>query len=156
MSATPVQDGLVFCIACGNQLISTAVICPKCGTPRAYLDRTSSSISVQGSKSRRIAVWLAVFLSAWTWVYSFKRDAPKFAIAMALQLLGIVSTAITYLDISGSIPAWADTSNSRFLPWLWQESMFSSPWQVVLNGFIPAVIWIWAIVSASLKPKRFD
>ena len=69
----------MFCPACGNQVVHTAVICPSCGT------------ALGTPKDKSVAILLAVFLMAWTWVYTYKRDAVKFWIGGVLGLIGIAT-----------------------------------------------------------------
>lgn len=70
----------MFCPACGNQIVHTAAICPSCGTV------------VGTPKDKTVAVLLAVFLFAWTWVYTYKRDAVKFWIGGVLGLIGLATS----------------------------------------------------------------
>lgn len=79
----PVPTGK-FCGSCGAPLVATAVICPSCGT------------SVGALKSKTVAVLLAVFLSFWTWIYTYKKDAVKFWIGLVAGLgLGFLTMGIT-------------------------------------------------------------
>lgn len=93
MSAqTPIDSNAVFCSACGNKLVATAVICPKCGSPRA------GSVNVSGvrpPKSKTTAVVLAVFLSYWTWLYTYQKDTWKFWTGLGLGILGSILTFTT-------------------------------------------------------------
>lgn len=66
------------CAACGLPLIQMAVHCPRCGTPQGQ------------NKSKTAAVLLAVFLSFWTWLYTYKRDYAKFWVGMGLQIAGFI------------------------------------------------------------------
>jgi hypothetical protein len=64
-----------YCYACGNGVIATAVVCPKCGSP-------VGGIGAQGSppaaKSKTAAVLLAVFLGFWTYLFTYREDKNKF------------------------------------------------------------------------------
>jgi hypothetical protein len=62
--------------------MATATMCPTCGTP----------LSTPHSKGA--AVLLAIFLSFWTWVYTYKRDAAKFWWGLGLAVLGAITTVI--------------------------------------------------------------
>jgi hypothetical protein len=73
------------CKACGSRALVSAITCTRCGTP----------FSTPHSKGA--AILLAVFLSFWTWVYTYKRDAAKFWIGLVLGVLG----AFTALFIVG-------------------------------------------------------
>ncbi len=64
------------CPACRTPVWPTTSVCPRCGT----------FLSVPKDKS--VAVLLAVFLGAWTWVYTYKRDASKFWVGIVLTLVG--------------------------------------------------------------------
>jgi uncharacterized membrane protein YvbJ len=63
-----------FCSACGNGLIASAVVCPKCGSP-------ATGVATKGSREKSIAVIMAVFLSSWAYLYTYKYDANKFWIS---------------------------------------------------------------------------
>ena len=80
-----------FCPACGNGLIISAVICPKCGSPVA-------GVTTKGPKEKSTAIILAVFLSSWGYLYTYKYDAKKFWIstvgAFVPLFLSIVSIII--------------------------------------------------------------
>lgn len=63
-----------FCPACGNGLIASAVVCPKCGSP-------VTGVATNGSREKSIAIIMAVFLSSWSYLYTYKYDAKKFWIS---------------------------------------------------------------------------
>jgi len=63
-----------YCQTCGNPVVHTAVICPRCG----------SAVSSGGPRTKTTAVLLAVFLSFWTWLYTFKADSAKFWIGLGV------------------------------------------------------------------------
>ena len=50
------------CPGCKAELVITAIVCPKCGT------------AVGTPKDKSVAVLLAVFLTSWTWLYTYKRE----------------------------------------------------------------------------------
>jgi hypothetical protein len=62
--------------------MASAIVCPQCGTPQ------SSPHSKGG------AILLAVFLTFWTWVYTYKRDAWKFWTGLVLGFVGVVTAFI--------------------------------------------------------------
>ncbi len=74
--------------------MATATMCPTCGTP----------LSIPHSKGA--AVLLAIFLSFWTWVYTYKRDAAKFWWGLGLAILGGI-TAILLIGIVILFGVWA-------------------------------------------------
>jgi hypothetical protein len=71
--------GEVCCPSCGTIIESEAESCVHCG---AAVDRHI----VSAPKDRVVAILLAVFLSFWTWLYTYRRDAWKFWLGLALTL----------------------------------------------------------------------
>jgi len=63
-----------FCKNCGNAIDAKAEICIKCGA------------RVKESKSKTVAILLAIFLSFWTWVYTYKKDCSKFWIGLLISV----------------------------------------------------------------------
>jgi hypothetical protein len=97
----------MFCSKCGSQLAGAA-FCTNCGTqagvqvaPAAATQQTyqqappiypANYAIARPPKSRTTAIVLAVFLSCWTWVYTYRADKNKF-------WLGIVaSVVLTFLN----------------------------------------------------------
>jgi len=80
----PAAPGSKFCPACGTGIVATAAICPNCGT------------SVGQPKSKTTAILLAVFLTFWTWLYTYKKDAWKFWVGLVANILtlGIASIIV--------------------------------------------------------------
>lgn len=59
----PAQAGLVFCRQCGNQVLATAAICMKCGSPIGnFLSDSGNGNSNSPKKSRTAYVLLGIFL----------------------------------------------------------------------------------------------
>jgi hypothetical protein len=54
------------------------MVCPRCGT------------AMGSPRSKGAAVLLAVFLSFWTWIYTYKLDAGKFWGGLVLAVIGAV------------------------------------------------------------------
>jgi hypothetical protein len=69
-----------WCPACRSAVLVSATVCPTCGTPLA------------SPRSKGAAVLLAIFLTFWTWVYTYKRDAWKFWLGLILSIVGVVTT----------------------------------------------------------------
>ncbi len=74
-------NGLV-CPTCNAETVPSAILCVKCGTP------------LSSPRSKGVAVVLAVILSSTTWLYTYRRDATKFWVGFALNLIGIMLTGI--------------------------------------------------------------
>ena len=124
----------LFCKNCGNKLIGVPEICPNCGarpstgigfcqncgvavTPMTEIcvkcgARTAPS-SV-GGKSKTTAVLLAVFLSYWTWLYTYKKNAWKFWLNLGLVILsagfwGIVAWIWAIIDNATKPAEWFES-----------------------------------------------
>ena len=50
-------------------------------------------------KDKELAVILAVFLSFWTWAYSYNRDGTKFWIGLIVSFIGIFMLMLPTLAI---------------------------------------------------------
>ena len=72
-----------FCSACGSGLVATAVVCPSCGTSQRSAGRIKTFVT---PKSKTTAVVLAVFLSFWTWCYTYRKDPAKFWIGLGVSV----------------------------------------------------------------------
>ena len=70
------------CPACSNPTIGSAVMCVNCGTPLA------------ASRSKGIALILAVLGSFLTWLYTYRRDTTKFWIGFAASIVGIIASVV--------------------------------------------------------------
>jgi hypothetical protein len=120
-----------FCSACGNEVMSTAVICPKCGSPTP---KFRSGKSNQG-KSKSTAVILAVFFGPWSWLYTYQLNMVKFWISVGgmfgvwlLEMLLIVSLARSG---SGAIVGFL---------------------VIFVNYLYLSFCWIWSIIYNSIRP----
>jgi hypothetical protein len=90
-------------------VVSTASVCPHCGT------------AIGAPKSKGIAILLAVFLSFWTWVYTYRINKTKFWVGLGLSFVGGVLTIflVGFLIIFG-VWLWAlidaiSTSDQKYL-----------------------------------------
>jgi hypothetical protein len=114
----PFQAGGVaqYCATCGNGLVATAAICPRCGTP--------VSGTQIGAKSRTAAVVLAVFLSFWSFLYTYSNSAWKFWLGLGLSVGGFILAVIV-----------DDATH---------HNAAAGVWFLIALG-----IWIWSIVDRS-------
>lgn len=79
-----------YCGACGNGLVATAVVCPNCGSSQV----TAAQFTAV-AKTKTTAILLAIFLSFWTWVYTYKKDMWKFWVGLVTAIvLGIFTAGI--------------------------------------------------------------
>jgi len=121
--------------------------CPACGTGIGQAARR---------KSKNIAVLLAVSLSWWTWLYTYKKDAWKFwlglaagtfstvlisayivnLLADAMNMVGqAMSGSLNDMQLTGSVSGWTN-------------------WATVATivGFVQ---WVWAIVDTAVKSGKW-
>lgn len=83
-----------YCGACGNGLVATAVVCPNCGAPQPS-STSSFGTGVGAPKTKTTAILLAIFLSFWTWIYTYKKDMWKFWVGLVTAIaLGIFTAGI--------------------------------------------------------------
>jgi hypothetical protein len=118
----------VYCRYCSKPILLTAVVCPFCGSQVQELKTTSGyQVAV---KSKSVAVVMAVFLSFWSWLYTYGKSSVKFWISLIL-------TIIVPITASGLI-------NGSY-NWL---GFFAYP--VVYLG-----AWIWAIADNATKSYKY-
>ena len=117
--------------------------CPACGAAVQQPARR---------KSKNTAVMLAVSLSWWTWLYTYKRDTWKFWLGLgvgvasvglmfvyiinmfadAMNMVGLVTSgSLSETQLVGSISGWTN--------WVTVAS---------IGGF---GVWVWAIVDTAVK-----
>ena len=127
-----------FCSACGGALISTAIICPKCGSPTSkYSTQNPASV-----KSKITAIVLAVFLGMWSWLYTYKVNKNKFWVTLSVYLALTVSLLIRaifayYQSQNGYYSSTAEVIFWRSVAFLWL--------------FTPLAATIWAIVDNATR-----
>jgi len=120
---------LVFashCVGCGKGLISTAAMCPSCGTP-------VRSKSVSRGKDKTVAILLAVFLSGWTWLYTYRVNAAKFWIYIGFSFF------FALIGIAAFVAFVAFDSYVYVEP-------------AILVGF---AFWLWAVIDAATKSREY-
>jgi hypothetical protein len=86
-----------YCRACGAGIVVQAIVCPHCGSP------------VGGPvKDKTVAVLLAVFLTFWTWVYTYQQTKIKFWVGFGLSIIGgILTIAVVGFIILFGVWLWA-------------------------------------------------
>ncbi len=104
----------IFCQTCGAPIKREADICVHCGVRiRRY--------GASGAKSKTTSLLLAIFFSAWTWLYTYREDGAKFWIAMTISIVNWVLVVLT-LGI-----------------WL------------IIGVFVWLGLWVWAIADTASK-----
>jgi hypothetical protein len=87
-----------YCAACGNGLVASAAICPRCGT-------AASGSLLPAGKSKAVAVILAVFFSFWSWLYTYKQDGHKFWTGLGITLATFVTAVVGIAHQSPGVAA---------------------------------------------------
>ena len=130
--------GNKFCSACGNELLSTAVVCPKCGSPTSLYSPSTS----QRGKSKTTAVVLAVFLGIWSWLYTYDVNKRKFWIALGVYavLTGLSFMPDAYFMYRRGLGLYPETSE------LVISGILNAAWLLS-----PLAFAIWAIIDNSSK-----
>jgi hypothetical protein len=109
----------MFCQNCGKELTGTPDFCPNCGA------RLAQPVVQTGGKSKTASILLAVFLSFWTWLYTYKKDGWKFWTGLGV-LVG------NYILIFATLGLWG-----------------------LVSWIIGPGIWIWAIVDTAVKSDEW-
>ncbi|MHB8277404.1 MAG: zinc-ribbon domain-containing protein [Candidatus Humimicrobiaceae bacterium] len=78
----------IFCPECGKAIKRNAVFCEHCGIQIKPLQNTTAKQEVITiPKSRRVALWLVLFLGFFSWLYTFRKDWWKFLISLAISFI---------------------------------------------------------------------
>ena len=127
--------GNKYCQNCGNEVSPLAELCVKCGVPLAHVS----------AKSKTVSVILAVLLTYWTWLYTYKRDKRKFWIALAVSIF----LAVTFISVflSGATTPTPDNGGDKI-------PTFIIAW-IVLFQLFNLIIRIWAVVDTAVKPQSW-
>jgi len=109
-----------FCQNCGAAITPATEICVKCGAKVGEV-----VAETKGGKSKATSVLLAVFLSFWTWLYTYKKDAWKFWVGLGLAILSGILAVVT-LGIS-----------------------------LIFTWIFTFGVWVWAIVDTAVKKDEW-
>jgi predicted RNA-binding Zn-ribbon protein involved in translation (DUF1610 family) len=130
-----------FCASCGAGLVASAVVCPSCGSAQ-------KGFAAAGTKTKTVAVLLAVFLSAWTWVYTFSVNAKKFWIAAGLWGLCTILWIVGYASASVTLvcnPPGSFNCNYHT----------SGGGTILLAWLISFGVYLWAVIDTATKPSEY-
>jgi hypothetical protein len=136
--APPIQVAR-YCQTCGNGVVAAAVVCPRCGSAIA-----GSQGMLPGGKSKTTAVLLAVFLSFWSWLYTFKKNQWKFWIG-----LGAAISVIILFYVAGSLRRNDTTLQCQFY------NHCAGGGYGLLAAALALGVWIWAIIDVSTKSPHW-
>ena len=89
-----------YCQGCGSGLIDMAIICTKCGSS------AGGPNSYSGRKKKTTSILLAVFLSGWTWLYTYDRDRKKFWIFIGAGFVAFFLTITAGIGVLIGLGTW--------------------------------------------------
>lgn len=97
--------------------------------------------SKAAGKSKTTAVVMALFLSFWSWLYTYQKDARKFWLGAIVIAIDIVAYVIV-LTVAGNAPI---------------ESTLSSVYKAVtiIGLIIIVAVWVWAFLDAVIKTDEW-
>lgn len=99
---------------------------------------------------------LAVFLSFWTWVYTYKKDGWKFWVGLTASILPVVVAMYMSVSMAGrlsSVETVAPAQKAEVLARIINDAL--GGFRIVMLACIGVgvVTWIWAIVDALAKKR---
>ena len=130
---------MAFCRNCGTQIAPTDSFCKSCGAivgAQILPNQAPYNQQLKPRKSKAVSILLAVFLTFWTWLYTYRRNNRKFWLGLILSSLPILF-AVVALEFYVSV-SW--------IP----ESLF-----IALSYLLPMAIWLWAIVDTISKKQEW-
>jgi hypothetical protein len=83
------QPDEIYCSSCGAVIKREAELCVHCGV------RVRPALEQGGAKSKVAAILLAVFLSFWTWLYTYREDGWKFWVGLGVSIGNFVLSMAT-------------------------------------------------------------
>jgi hypothetical protein len=93
------------------------------------------------------SILLAVFLSCWTWLYTYKKDGWKFWTGLGISLaIGIIGTVIVWVNFANNLNTYGDLPDSFLVQFL----IF-----YVVALIVGIGLWIWAIVDTAIKSNEW-
>ena len=157
-----------FCQSCGTQLVANAAFCPSCGTavgaapvatPAAAPINFQSQVYATSTKSKTTAVVLSVFLSFWSWLYTFKINKTKFFIGLGAGFVAWIMQLTSLLLNADDIDYYAgciDYYGADLVQALAECASYQPDYTLAfLAGSITFGIWLWALIDNARKPASF-
>ena len=103
-----------------------------------------------GGKSKTTGVVLAVFLSAWSWLYTYKANSKKFWIAIGLWVVAFIFYIVAVVSVVHSgITCDQSGLNCQF------HSASGLGAMVIISIVIWIGVWLWAIIDNATKTQEF-
>ncbi len=142
--ANPVPE--VHCWQCGQKHSAMARICVHCGcepAPTRYMPSPSGGATGSGKK-KGIAVVLALFMSWWTFLYTWKKDGAWF-------LAGLLSTlfVIGPGQLIGFLMIVANVDTPR------EELVGVGFIIMAASGFAAFIIWLLSLITTCRRSPQW-
>ena len=136
---------MTSCQTCGRQIDKNDRFCNACGAPvganppstQNYAYPAPVSQMPTSRKNKTVSILLAMFLTYWTWLYTYKRDGWKFWLGLILSGLPII-TATIFMEFYISNVSW-----------------LSDQVLIYLSYALPIVIWLLAIIDTARKKRAW-
>jgi ribosomal protein L40E len=135
----PPPKGERFCISCGTEVSPFAERCVKCG---------ARLIQPKSAKTKSTAVKLAVLLSFWAWLYTYKKNAWKF-------WLGLVLGMPSFIIFNWGIIPYNSVAYDANGNYIGSGGLHFSTEIICLVILISLGLWIWAVADTVLKHEEW-
>jgi hypothetical protein len=97
------KENEIYCPECAKPIKRNAVICPNCGIQvKALQYEPVKNTEISASpKSRKVALWLVLFLGIFSWFYTFSKDWWRFFICIfvifIITFIGRINEALLFI-----------------------------------------------------------
>ena len=142
------RDTIKFCAKCGKEAAPQAEYCQYCGTP----------IQQQPArrKNKNTAVMLAISLSWWVWLYTYKKDKWKLWSGTGL---GAISSGVISVYILKQVEDAMNLVNQAMVGIVSETPLAGSAsdwstWATIASIVIFGV-WAWSIADTAMKRSEW-
>jgi hypothetical protein len=108
---------------------------------------SSAAFSVT-AKSKTTAVLLAVFLSGWSWLYTYMVNKKKFWTFIGGIVVIVISDVLAYRGAH-------TVQNCDSFGFCTQQLVGVKSGFIILSLLVAVVIWVWAIVDNATKSQSW-
>jgi len=119
-------------------------------------------------KKKSTAIFLAIFFSYWSWLYTYKKNITKFWICFSINIIaiififkaGLVFIRITteghpeFIEFLKGLETFLQ-SNSVDISEFYHRTFSIILFTLGITGILETGIWIWALIYNSTKNKNF-
>jgi len=110
----------------------------------------SGSEVLSRNKRKGIAILIAIFFGPLTWLYTYKRDAWKLAFSLGIDMNILFLTLYFVIMEKRAGEQYMQMHPNGFYDAPPLLTIFS----ISLFCVISFLIWLWAVLESSIKPKR--